>query len=802
MSKFVWFHLFVITFLSAQMVTSLTHCRSLESKYMRIKFDHESKRNMSQFSHFRTFSDLKMDCTQTYNITTHVQFLPLQNILVDREFSLAEIFKTSLINSLEYIFISNVRGFDLNSIKIPSRVPKTQLMLSYAKFSVYQHGRALSKCNVDTFNASLNFLASFSSLYFRHVKYATQMCPLAFRQIAATKIFFTDITNSLLATNRLTFSHVSDSTGLELEHLVNLYFEIYYESLTRDLLYPALFRNVNSVSLTGVLERIEADLFRDYPKINLVLFKISNLRGFFHAGTQWMNSLNSHVRVNLSSPTDVKLNIKKLWVLVLEHPTSFVSFDQVYEYPDEDLCLFREFPHDRLVYPILYPGKQINCSCTLKWLHAYEFIYRNRKHPVTTDYYILVQDSVNYKFTSVYKYCHEAFKTLDCEFGKKMSDCSIKPVDFRRLGFAFNNDVDIFFLIKWAQYVLLLIVQPILSFASIFSNVLVILVITNKNKRKQFKDIMYNYILIYAIFNILYCVIMILKLINLCVFFIAPSTCSSIYQASSSQYFKIVCVFFLGNVCKLCSNFAYLFFSFSRLISISMNKENKFYKKFKNLDFRFFGVVTVTFSCVLSSFILLQYETNVARDYRKEFPFETRNENFCQDIQNRYQCRLFNAFKLTNNFFNGILFFFLNVVIDLFLIKAFGQQIKSKSHLELNKSRIEEFKKKKKHMTKMVLVSDLIYFVSNIGELAVTLMLIVFSEHIHHFCNEKISCDLLKEEADVFILVSMMANFSILKAFNRNFAESFRDLNWRLCYCSHFKTSNISNDITVSTRNL
>ena len=120
---------------------------------------------------------------------------------------------------------------------------------------------------------------------------------------------------------------------------------------------------------------------------------------------------------------------------------------------------------------------------------------------------------------------------------------------------------------------------------------------------------------------------------------------------------------------------------------------------------RIYLLATVSVSGVLSSFILWQYEANVARDYRKEFPFETRNENFCRLSPHRYQCRLFNAFKLTNNIVNGISFVFLNVLIDVFLIKVFGQQITSKSHLELNKSRVEEFKKKKKHLTRMVIPS-------------------------------------------------------------------------------------------------
>ena len=184
---------------------------------------------------------------------------------------------------------------------------------------------------------------------------------------------------------------------------------------------------------------------------------------------------------------------------------------------------------------------------------------------------------------------------------------------------------------------------------------------------------------------------------------------------------------------------------------------------------------------MLSTFILFQYELNETKDYRKEFPFEIRNEKFCLAKQNGDQCRLFNAFKLLNNIINGILFVFLNIFIDIFLIKVFGESIKLKFHMEFNRSKVEEYKKKIKNLTKMVIVNGVIYFLSYIVELTVTIMLIVFSERIFHFCSEKISCDLIKEEAEFFIVFSMMANFCILKTFNKNFDESFKNLKMRSC---------------------
>ena len=55
-----------------------------------------------------------------------------------------------------------------------------------------------------------------------------------------------------------------------------------------------------------------------------------------------------------------------------------VSFDPIYEYPDEDVCLFKEFPHEHLVLPLIVSGKQLNCTCTLMWLQLNSHIYEGK----------------------------------------------------------------------------------------------------------------------------------------------------------------------------------------------------------------------------------------------------------------------------------------------------------------------------------------------------------------------------------------------------------------------------------------
>ena len=301
---------------------------------------------------------------------------------------------------------------------------------------------------------------------------------------------------------------------------------------------------------------------------------------------------------------------------------------------------------------------------------------------------------------------------------------------------------------------------------------------------------MHKFMLLNAVFNTFYCAIMILKLINTCVYFFTPSICSSVYQLETIQYFKIVAVFYLGNVLKTSANISYLGFTLSRLVSVSLNKDNFFQKTFKAMSIRKAFIVTLMVSCAFNLFILFQYHINIYKDVRKDFPYESRNESYCTVLSNKSMCHMFNMFKIVNQVFNGILFLFLNIVIDVCLVKMFNKEINAKSNLELNKKKADELKKKKDKLSKMIVINGLVYFISHMPKCASTTLVIVFSNRLQNFCTDKMSCDLINEEAEFFEVISMIANFFIFKCFNRNFSESCVDLKQRIFH-TKFKTKTL-----------
>ena len=90
----------------------------------------------------------------------------------------------------------------------------------------------------------------------------------------------------------------------------------------------------------------------------------------------------------------------------------------------------------------------------------------------------------------------------------------------------------------------------------------------NKQKRREFNENMYRFIELNSIFNVAYCAVMILKLLNTCVFDEAGIFCSSAYETTAGQYFNIIVIHFLGSALKLSSSISYLMFAVSRLVLI------------------------------------------------------------------------------------------------------------------------------------------------------------------------------------------------------------------------------------------
>ena len=97
---------------------------------------------------------------------------------------------------------------------------------------------------------------------------------------------------------------------------------------------------------------------------------------------------------------------------------------------------------------------------------------------------------------------------------------------------------------------------------------------------------------------------------------------------------------------------------------------------------------------------------------------------------NKFQCKIFNIFKLVNRSLNDILFMILNILIDLILLIKFKSLMDGKLQQIHDLAQRILIEKSKKHLNRMILFNSFIYVFSHLPEFTMTLLLIVYSKKI------------------------------------------------------------------------
>jgi hypothetical protein len=749
-------------------------CLKKSSQYFNY-MSHNDNLTWSFLKNFKKFTDLILDCNQTYNITKHVILWPKDSLVIDESVQLNKVFDESKIKSIAYLNIINFKGIDINSQSFlldSSRFKlKLKINIYFSKLDIYSNSSLIeaSKCDLATYNVSNNFFKHVYSISIQNVKYPKEWCPHFFHNFVLGHLFFFEIANSFLIKNRLNFYQLN-SSKVYIKYLFELQFDFTYEELNKNNLSPDLFRNVPYLGIGGVLNGIETRLFEDFQNLKKIEIVISNLKEIFHSGNKWMNYLN--LKVSLNTSTNLEQSMQLKFRFLSQH----VSFDSIYQYPNEDLCLFKNFPHDRLVYPIMIPGKRLKCTCTLLWLESKLHLFKSKVKFLND--YDLIYDADYSVSESIFVFCNVSFNTSKCNLNEKFMLCKIVQSEStsREHLFHFDNDVDVYYMIEFAKFILLVILQPIFCFLGIIHNGLTILVIRNKSKKKELSESMYKHIIINSVFNTIYCTITILKLVNTCVFHDWSVFCSTVYQEIWAQNLKIFLIHFLGTSVKLCSNFSYFIFSLSRLLLITKHKDRILNRETNKIYIIIYIIALIFVSCVLSAFKIFQYEINYNMDFSKEYPMEIRDEKYCNSESHKFECKLFDAFKIANRSLNDVLFLILNFFIDIILLIKFKRHMNRKLGQINDSAQHKVIEKSKKNVNRMIFFNSLIYIVSHLPEFVITLILIIYARKISAFCKEKISCDLLNEEAEFFSLISMVCQFYVFKIFDNNFRSSFDDI--------------------------
>lgn len=254
----------------------------------------------------------------------------------------------------------------------------------YTRLDFFDNNNKLSG---DCYYFDKSIIFTTNNLYFDFsVAYSQNLCAFNLNYLVLSSLTFNGFKNSFLQTNYIGFFQLNnESINLNINiSIVNLQ-NIYNIDIDGKLLYKFVFKQVKTLFLSGYLKNsFENNLIKSLSYLNKIEININNLRSFFHSSTKWFDEINFDLqKVDLNSNSLMELlkhGQTKIFITVFGQYLSWT-----YSFPDEDFCLFKNYPHERLALPIIFTKALINCTCTQCWLLRYNSIYNKIINKTTMD---------------------------------------------------------------------------------------------------------------------------------------------------------------------------------------------------------------------------------------------------------------------------------------------------------------------------------------------------------------------------------------------------------------------------------
>ena len=496
---------------------------------------------------------------------------------------------------------------------------------------------------------------------------SANICPLVFKdtQIGILQIYGE---NSLYSRRRLKFSlDRYDDLNSKIDTIKIVYPNV---DLDFNLLHPSVFKNLFEIGIETVVNKIHPYLFQELNNVTLINLNLENMRSLFHKnGIEWIKNMNKDIDCNLSNRSEVFKYAVTKKVKFIQHgldnrPLSPPLRDV---FPDEDFCLYKDFPINQLVVIIRTtndetfndnddiielsrPRKYI--GCTYLWItRSYEkliYVYDTDKAIRS------ILESDEYKSIS------------KCNFEKKLNLCNKSDFQYRHI-ITFDEISDAVFTNK----VVINILSYILAILGLVSNILIIITISSKMNKADFKEYkQYDYLRLNSICNCLILIIHMTTWLNQCIY---PFQlfCPIIRKAVFMQYFKIIVQDVLMTTLRFMNSFTYIGFAFNR-ISLIGKDHNKLVKFMCKISIKKFIGISLFISIGFSVIKFFEYDINHGS------ASETYPISYEYSISNSYASNpnmVFFILNFISDLLNHFVLLLINLAIDIGMIVKLRQTL-------------------------------------------------------------------------------------------------------------------------------
>lgn len=714
--------------------------------------------------------------------------------------------------SIFSIEMRNLKGFDLATNPLEKikfydiSFRKTIFYIVDSKLDYYHRNELLGEnCSAALFNEpnlKHQLLKFYGVSFTKGIKYSDKTCPIIFQNSVIKFIEIKYLSLTFLLKNKLEFVNASFD-GLDTD-ILQLILDGYHYELSEKLVNKYVFNKIGVLDVSGPINLIQPDLFKNFNDLRMVRLKTQYLKNLFVRSNKWIESLNTNVYIDFSQGPKAKDSLDKILILVLYQMYIGISY---YDYPDEDFCYFVNFPHEKLVMPLLAPEKASSCSCTELFLISHSKIVRKY-----IDYYVNYHIS-NYYSLQYYtdeitrkqfftKCVNESFDFYykECKFVQRKNNCLIRPIrPLEKEFYFYSTDLQVMSL---SGFNFLFISNKILYFICIFTYLLSIRILNSKKKNSKEFYKTYKYLTLHNVFNILHVLLSFLELAcneNL----INCDFENKIYL----RYFKLIVVKFLSNVTKTVSNVSYLSFTFSRFNSLA-NFNCVFVKKLDNISIKKYTVILLSFGSAINFYTLFQYNLS-KQNFAEKLNKETIAANFSNYYRpfNQYDYRedfhffdhvILNVFQIIRIIFSDTIYILFSIFIDfLFFLFVKKQMKKKKSLLFLNLADNENKVKcqtrkmrlanrSSKRIATIIILNGLNFFLFRLPSALFSFYAFIYiydktemkykpSVIGYIICRSFKLCKTLAELFQTFYLVSYILQFFILVILDKNFREGLNE---------------------------
>ena len=332
-------------------------------------------------TNFTDFVQLNLSYFKTSNGSGYsgLIFKPMNPVILDDSLTLIDL---EVEDNYEIEF-NTLRGFNVlsNPLAYLGATKKAMLTFKNSNIELYYENKVI---DVDTCNYIIqNELLL--SLLFTCKKFilespifsSSPICPIIFDG-ASLDVFEVQNINP---TNKFSIikSSLLNKTNLPNDFYdVNINkFQISFSDFVLDesILSSYIFSKLNYLSITSsFLRDIQSDLFKYFSYLKILEVQLYNFNEFIltiGSDDSWITNLNTNISVDLSNETDVEINqVNKMKFYLTD-------LNETYLYPNEDFCLFVNYPHSKLVVPIINTQNDLECTCTLLWLLQYKSLFQN-----------------------------------------------------------------------------------------------------------------------------------------------------------------------------------------------------------------------------------------------------------------------------------------------------------------------------------------------------------------------------------------------------------------------------------------